>query len=157
MTYIDSRGKTLESVTYSEALRKMHSIGDGNQIDEHDIAGEDALEEQQKWQQMALDTLREFVDQNDAAIDAIDPEPAARKQVERSLWQADRDMDPTDPLNAIKIVFDMAMHGQLDPDGIDATEMEEEIDEQQRALDMTIDLLGLHSDKVNSIGSAFRI
>jgi hypothetical protein len=132
MTYIDSRGKS----------------------DAHDIAGEEALEDQQQWQQEALNALDDFITSNEAALDAI-PSETHNSPHERSTWEADRAMDPTDPLNAIKIVFDMAMHGATDPDGPDAEEMEDEINEQQQALDMTLDLLGLHSDKVNSIGTTF--
>lgn len=156
MTYIDSRGKTLEAVSYSAALRKLHGLGSDNQIDAHDIAGEEALEDQQQWQQEALDALDGFITANEAALDAI-PSEAYNSPHERSTWEADRAMDPTDPLNAIKIVFDMAMHGATDPDGPDAEEMEDEINEQQQALDMTLDLLGLHSEKVNSIGTTFSV
>lgn len=154
MTYIDSRGKTLESVTYSAALRKLHGLGSDNQIDAHDIAGEEALEEQQQWQQEALDALDDFITSNETALDAI-PAETHFSPNERSTWEADRAMDPTEPLNAIKIVLDMATHGTTDPNGPDAEDMEDEINEQQQALDMTLDLLGLHSDKVNSIGTTF--
>ena len=155
MTYIDSRGKTLEAVSYSAALRKLHGLGSDNQIDAHDIAGEEALEDQQQWQQEALDALDSFIAANETALDAISTEARAGDDYPRSSWEADRNMDPTEPLNAIKIVFDMARHGATDPEGPDAVEMEDEINEQQQALDMTFDLLGLHSEKVNSIGKTF--
>jgi hypothetical protein len=155
MTYIDSRGKTLEAVSYAAALRKLHGMGSDNQIDAHDIAGEEALEDQQQWQQEALDALDGFVAANEASLDAISVEAHAVDDYPRAAWEADRDMDPTEPLNAIKIVFDMARHGATDPNGPDAVAMEDEINEQQQALDMTFDLLGLHSDRVNVIGKSF--
>jgi hypothetical protein len=155
MTYIDSRGKTHEAVSYSAALRKLHGLGADNQIDDHDIAGEEALEDQQQWQQEALDALDSFIAANETALDAISTEASSGDDYPRATWEADRAMDPTEPLNAIKIVFDMARHGSIDPEGPDAVEMEDEINEQQRALDMTFDLLGLHSDKVDSIATTF--
>lgn len=151
MTYIDARGKQLEAITYSEALLKMHALGVHNQIDEHDIAGEEALYDQRIWQQQALDTVETFVNANRVILDSIGAERHAFEGYHDADWQADRGMDPTDPLNAIRIVFDMARHGAIDPDGPDRVEMEAEIDEQQQALDMTLDLLGLHGEKVASL------
>jgi hypothetical protein len=40
------------------------------------------------------------------------------------------------------------------PDGKDAVELEDEIDAEQQALDMTFDLLGLHSDKLGAVRTA---
>ena len=74
MTYIDARGKQLEAITYSEALLKMHALGVHNQIDEHDIAGEEALYDQRIWQQQALDTVETFVNANRVILDAIGAE-----------------------------------------------------------------------------------
>ncbi len=155
MTYIDSRGKTLEAVGYADALQKLHGVGADNQIDAHDIAGEEALEDQQQWQQEALATLEAFIEAHGAALNGIAPEVRAGEDYPRSSWEADRSMDPSEPLNAIKIVFDMARHGATDPNGPDAEEMEDEINEQQQALDMTFDLLALHADKVNSLDNTF--
>jgi hypothetical protein len=153
MTYTDARGKQIESVTYSEALLKMHGLAADNQIDEHDIAGEAALADQRRWQQAALDAVEEFVRTKADEIDSIQPELSAFQDYCDADWRADRSMDPSDPLNAIRIVFDMARSGALDPDGRDAVEMEDEIDAQQQALDMTLDILALHGERLRDLAA----
>lgn len=59
------------NVTLAEALELLIAGAQANQMDPEDADGDDGLEEQLRWQQLAIDTLDRYVTDHFDAIDEI--------------------------------------------------------------------------------------
>jgi len=149
--YIDSRGAEMDAMKWSEALEIVHSLAEGNQIDERDITfGDDGLVAQRAWQQVAIDTVGDFVVNHMESLDGLAPSAQAGEWPLSTL-AADRAMDPNVLSNAVRIVLDLGENGALDPEGADSIDMADEIDRQQQALDMVRDLIGQHGAELDKV------
>jgi hypothetical protein len=131
---------------YSEAIRTLHSMAVQNQIGEEDIAfGDNELRARAKWQKKAIDALGSAIEALSDSIDA-DFKPGLRAQpYADGVLDFDRSADPSDPLSALLIVFDIAETGALFAEqNILSDELEKEGQRQATALDLVFDFISLH-------------
>jgi len=146
-TYTDSRGAEMPFMSFSDALEIIHELAEGNQIDENDIAfGDAGLVDQRGWQQDALNTLGDFIANYHEDIDDLPFSNVARQWPDEVL-QSEREMNPNDITNAIRICLDMAVQGMPDPKEAERNpELAEEMDRQYQAVDVVGDFVGMHRE-----------
>jgi len=146
-TYTDSRGAEMPFMSFSDALEIIHELAEGNQIDENDIAfGDAGLADQRRWQQDALNTLGDFIANHYEDIDDLPFSNVARQWPDEVL-QSEREMNPNDITNAIRISLDMAVQAMPDPKEAERNpELAEELDRQYQAVDVVGDFVGMHRE-----------
>lgn len=150
-SYTDSRGAGMDAMPFSEALEIVHGLAADNQLTDRHTVGDDALNEVRRWQQTAMDTVEDLLVNHHATMDELEA-PIAAGEWPDDVLDANRDMDPALPVNAIKIVMDLGWQNALDPeDASRDVDLADEIDRQQQAFDVTRDLLGMHSAALGSI------
>ncbi len=150
--YIDSRGAEMPFMSIAEAFGLISSLAGRNCIDDNDIPfGDRQLASQMIWQQVALSTFDVL---RPKLIKAHFTQQDAAKDWPNDLIRADRNLDPTLPLDALKICLSMAADSALDPKNADGVEMADQIDLQQQAIDVITDLIGEHHTAIANIGMA---
>jgi len=150
-TYVDSRGAEVVFVSFSEALDTVHGLASKNIVDDLDMAfGDTGLRAQHLWQKSALDTLEDFVTNHCDGLDELNPSEKAGQWPEDVL-RADRNLDPNEVLNAIKICLAMAEASAIDPSTVSGVGQADECDRQQIAFDVTGDLIGMHGSNLAEI------
>lgn len=152
MSYIDSRGVEMEELSFTQALQRLYDLALENQIDGLDIAlGDEGLQGQAEWQAKALETLHDFMANHGDVLESLEPSTQAQDWPDE-LWRAQREMDPSIPVNAIRICLDLAEQNALDPKdcGRDV-DLAEQCDLQQQCFDVVCDLLGMHGGELEKI------
>lgn len=151
-SYIDARGVAMEKMDFAEAIEIVLEMAKGNQIDDHDAAGDGNLVAQRAWQQTAIDTLTDFGTNHCDALEEL-ATPAAHQNWDDAIWQVDRGMAPDNVPNAIRICLEIAESGQIDPKDVEGPEMADMIDRQNQAFALTRSLLGMHGSKLDEVVS----
>lgn len=133
-------------MSWSEALETVHSLADGNVLEQAQCDGDDVLAREAARQREAVDTLGDFVTNHADRIDGLEL-PEASAEWPDSAWRAEPGMEPADLVSAIKIAIELA--GQNALDGEDG-DLAAESDRQQQALEMARGFLGMHSATIRA-------
>ena len=103
-------------MTPSEGLDIVHELACLNQLDPFEMAGDEGLAAQGRRHSTALDRLGGLLFEHADAIDAqfALPSLALCMPVAVRLCQAERDMDPEVPSNAVRICLELAQDAALE-------------------------------------------
>jgi len=145
--YTDSRGVDMDHMSFSRALEIIHAGASGNEITASDIAfGDEGLENEREWRKGALATLSDFIENHRGEIDSR-PYSNVAMQWPDSVLEADRELDPTSVINAIRICLDAAVQSFPSPSDVErAPDLFRGIDLDYQAVDVVSDFVGLHQD-----------
>lgn len=147
--YIDSRGVSMEPMTFGEALEAVHELASDNQPQHNDDPGNEELTSKLAWQQTALTTMEDLVVNHYERIDEAFKLPVACGSWREADVGCRRDLDPALPVDALRICLELGEtgipdHRDLDPEDADR------IDRANQACDLVRDLIGLHGRELAS-------
>jgi hypothetical protein len=148
-SYVDSRGAAVD-MNYERALEIVLDLA-SQEIQSEGDADIDFASDKRDDHQKAFERVTAFYEHQKADLAGFRQSQAARE------WDCLADgLDPSTLLGSLKIVHGLAWSGAMDPADAYAERDEaliEMADEQQGALDMLADMIGLNGDMLTALDS----